>query len=247
MRGVGHATMAAATWAAVSAATPISVALVGANSKVAVIAGGVIAAGAGLWPDLDHPKASPTIALPPLTTGIQKGIAAAGIDHRGATHTLLATGIVAGVVSALSLTAMTVGAFKGFDPLLGVLSFLTMGMVIRVFHLRRSSWEAWVFGLLWALAVVVLVPEVGWWLPAAVGIGYLMHLVGDWLTVGGVAWFAPFSKKRYALGWLGKVGSTREAVLTWVLAAYLVGVTALMVISPLPWLPEGSAVVGWLF
>ena len=238
--------MAAATWAAVSSATPISVALVGANSKAAVIAGGVIAAGAGLWPDLDHPKASPTIALPPLTTGIQKGLSAAGVEHRGKTHTLLATGIVAGVVSVLSLTAMLSGLVRGFDPLLGGLSFVTMGMVIRVFHLRRSSWEAWVFGLLWATAVVLLIPEVGWWLPAAVGLGYLIHLVGDWLTVGGVAWFAPFSKKRYSLGWLGKVGSAREVVLTWLLAVYLLAVTVLMVIGPLSWFPSGSVVEGWL-
>ena len=237
MRGVGHATMAAATWAAISAATPVSLSLVGADSKVTVLAGGIIAAGAGVWPDLDHPKASPTIALPPLTTAIHKGVATTSGGHRWGTHSLVGVGIVAGVVSLLTLAGMTFGGDVGLDPLLAVLSFFTAGMLVRVFHIRYSAAGAWVIGALYALAVMLLVPEVGWWLPVAVALGYFMHIVGDWLTKGGVPWLWPFSKKRYSLGILGNVGSTREIILTWLLAIYVGIVAVLVVAGPLPWLP----------
>lgn len=51
------------------------------------------------------------------------------------------------------------------------------------------------------------------WLAVPVGLGWLVHIAGDWLTLGGVPWFYPFRKRRFSRPVLGRTGGWDEPVI----------------------------------
>ncbi|HEY9472229.1 MAG TPA: metal-dependent hydrolase, partial [Mycobacteriales bacterium] len=67
------------------------------HGPVALAAGTVVAAGAALLPDLDHPRATVARSLGPVTGALSKVVAAVSGGHRQATHS------VAGVLLAAGL------------------------------------------------------------------------------------------------------------------------------------------------
>ena len=83
----------------------------------------------------------------------------------------------------------------------------------------------------WAISRYV---GVGWWVPAALGLGWLVHLIGDMLTTGGVPLLWPY-RRRVAWPVLARTGSAREALFG---AALLVAVVVLGV-SPLSGVGRG--------
>jgi membrane-bound metal-dependent hydrolase YbcI (DUF457 family) len=64
----------------------------------AVIGGAGLAYIAALGPDIDHPRATITRMLGPITKGINKLLLALGVKHRGFTHSFFATALVAMVM-----------------------------------------------------------------------------------------------------------------------------------------------------
>lgn len=94
-----HEFIGGAAWLGALAAVPaLSHAGLGA-----AIGGWFIACLAALGPDIDHPRATITRLLGPITRGINKLLLAMGVKHRGFTHSLAATGIVALVTIACVL------------------------------------------------------------------------------------------------------------------------------------------------
>src|SRR5699024_1553359 len=133
-----------------------------------VLAGTVVAAGAALLPDIDHPSA--TIAR---SAGAASKLASSAISsaagHRGATHTLLAVAVftLAGVLVARLDWAV-------HAPVVGQVEIATTAVVAvlcafagRALKLSPGSLAAWLRGGGAGLRVGFLAAESPDWLPAA--------------------------------------------------------------------------------
>lgn len=262
MMGANHAVTGAAAWIALTAVVPpitvgpsFSLALAtgwyGQPIEV-VLAGALVAAGAALLPDADHQSATIAHSVPFVGKAVTGAIANAAGGHRRGTHTALATlaVLVATVLLVLLDTFVSVLGSGGW------LSTIRPGTTIAIAFLAafalkaiRSvtfvrSWpQAWAAGALLAIGVHFLIPTVPVWFPAAVALGYAIHILGDSFTTGGVAIFYPWLPKPPAwwartpalrVLWrtngyggvplLGNTGSARE----WVLG---VGATAYVAVT----------------
>jgi membrane-bound metal-dependent hydrolase YbcI (DUF457 family) len=171
-------------------------------SPVQIGAGAVVAAGAALAPDVDHPGSTVARSLGPVTrvaARVVSWVSDAVRDgtcgccategshgHRTLTHTaVFALAAGAGICAAgwrwgLPAAAVVVGVAAGL-AVLGLLS-------------RRGVWlvAALCGGCAWAWMHWVGDPAAGWWwvgVPA--GWGVLAHAVGDGLTRAGVPLWWP--------------------------------------------------------
>ncbi|MCX5066685.1 metal-dependent hydrolase [Micromonospora lupini] len=156
-----------------------------------VVAGAVISAGWALVPDLDHPNATASISLGPVT-GAMSWVTAAvsrvvsrvtcgccdgdSDGHRALTHTG-AFAVVMGVL--LGVAGWRVGAAAGV-PVVGVSAALAVrGLVSR----RRRGW----LGIMVvAVAVGATLAEGGpgwWWIGLPAAWGAWAHCLGDAMTL----------------------------------------------------------------
>jgi membrane-bound metal-dependent hydrolase YbcI (DUF457 family) len=90
MMGRTHEFIGSASWLGAMAAIPA----LGHQWYVAV-GGALLAYVAALGPDIDHPQATATKILGPITKGINKLLLVVGVKHRGFTHSFFATALVA--------------------------------------------------------------------------------------------------------------------------------------------------------
>lgn len=199
--GPTHAMSGAAAGAAVAVVTahltgtPASVAATG------VLAG--VTAGAAVLPDLDHPSGTAARTLGPLTwlLSVQVNRASSMVaeltgargrasGHRTTTHTLL---------FAAAAAAATWFAVDRWDH--GVTVGLFAALVLLALHSLARPWaRAWgaVGSVIVAVVLSVLVSEnlpdmlTAPVIATAVGVGCLVHCVGDAVTKSGVPLFAPF-------------------------------------------------------
>lgn len=250
MMGGHHAISGAAAWLALTGSTSIGTWNLGAGvldlSGPEVMAGTVVAAGAALLPDIDHPSA--TIAR---SAGAASKLATSAIGsvagHRGATHTLLAVAVftVFGTVAAglgWSWHAPVLGQVQVGEVIVaGVLCVFA----VRALKLVSGSLLPWLIGLAAGLLTGLAAPETSIWLPVAIGLGALVHLLGDLATTDGIpfpAWplvLKPSQRVASAL-WqangdvavpiLGDAGSAREWALCGLLSVY-VGVALLTTVA----------------
>jgi membrane-bound metal-dependent hydrolase YbcI (DUF457 family) len=91
MMGRTHEFVGSAVWLGAMAAVPA----LGQLGWTAAIGGAGLAYTAALGPDIDHPRATITRMLGPVTKCINKGLLALGVKHRGFTHSFFATALVA--------------------------------------------------------------------------------------------------------------------------------------------------------
>ncbi|HEX5740167.1 MAG TPA: metal-dependent hydrolase [Pilimelia sp.] len=234
--GRSHALSGAVVWlgacalAAVAGARP---------TAAAALVGSAVTAGAALLPDIDHPGSVVARSLGPLTRRVATGVAAGAAavrasscrcctgrgGHRTVTHTLafaLAAGAAASVVCGV-----------GGDVAAAVTAGLAAALAVRG-SLRRRTRGAW--GALAAAAVVgvsaAALPGPGggwWWLGVPVGLGCLVHSLGDALTHSAVPLLWPLRLRGCRWRPVGmwaplrfRTGSTAEAWLV-VPALLLVG------------------------
>ncbi len=185
-------------------------ALLGAH-PVDVVSCAAVGAGAALLPDLDEPGSTVGRSLGFASRGVSRALRAASRrtyratatpydlkgrgdgGHRHLTHTVpavLAFGAVAAGVSAL-------GAF-GVGVVVFAMAALGLGCVARSFG-RKAVQSAGVAAAVVAGAAVVLGSAPWWLLGVTVGVGALVHVLGDWLTRSGVplAWPFTYRGKRW--------------------------------------------------
>ncbi|MDN5685260.1 MAG: metal-dependent hydrolase [Brachybacterium sp.] len=253
MMGGHHAISGAAAWMALAGSASMMGHPVGLDlwelDGAQVISGAVVATGAALLPDIDHSGATISRSGGGLTKAITRTVGSVA-GHRGATHTLLA-------VLAFTALAMLVGGLD-HQARLPVLGEIPTGPVVLVGVMCALGTRAlkgvdglllpWLVGLASALAIAVIAPEATFWLPAAVAVGTLTHLVGDLLTTDGIpfpTWplvvkppkrFASALWQRngdVALPLLGDAGSARE----WLLCTALTAYTAVTTVAALAGLP----------
>lgn len=224
MMGHTHALTGAAAWLAIAPTLN--------TGRAAELVGGTIAAaGAALLPDLDHPSATAARAWGPITRVAARAVAWATGGHRAGTHTLLAAGVAAVTVWA-GLRA------TGWAPLV-VIALLTGLALVAWDDLVPGRWER-----LWPANLTASAGFAWWavdygldlsWLPAAVAVGWVVHIAGDTITDGGTPLLAPFVRRRIRLTALD-TGGWWETGFAWAAAAAVAAlIAATWSVFPGPW------------
>lgn len=275
MQGYSHALTGAAGWLAVTSSVsipvpdsspllagtdlPLAANLIGATPEVA-LAGAIVCAGAALVPDMDHHSGTIAHSLPPLTNIACAGVETISGGHRHGTHSflgVLAFTVLAWIASFFTVTiegrTVAIGAGLIVVPLV---AFAMKALRIRLGRrgsVLNTSLGPWIVSLGTAGAATYFLDERWTWLPIAVGLGALIHCLGDALTVQGVPWLWPWNpappKKLLSLPvvgsaakatWqtngyfrfavLGETTSAREAIFAGILALYVIA-TLMMVVA----------------
>lgn len=244
--GTGHAASGAAAWVAVTITADSGFPALGwfPTDAGSVLVGGLVCAGAALLPDADHHNATIAHSVPGAGSVAAGAIGAVTGGHRKGMHSLLA---VAGIVwLAYWLATLTVEpSWWGGAPLQVGSAAAVMACVtfaVKVLKVTKSWFMAWLAGATVAAIVLFFAPSEFTWLPVCIGLGYVVHLLGDALTVQGVPFFWPLRinpprivsntpilnkiwlpRGAVAIPLLGNAGSWRETLLFYVLIIYVLG------------------------
>lgn len=201
MMGRSHALSG---WCAGLAVAP----LVGLTSVAEVVPFAAATAGYALLPDLDHPGASASRLLGPITELISRAVRAfSGVlynltkgprdeqstgKHRHATHTVAAAvllGFLAASLGDRGKWAVLAVAVTGL-----VLAADALGDWIVMAVLAAAGWSVVgtaLPGTGAADAIQVGLTQIGGWIGVAVALGMFVHCLGDSLTRSGCPWLWP--------------------------------------------------------
>lgn len=253
MMGVNHAISGAAAWTAIAVTAPgfPSLGMV-AMEPWQVVAGAVVCAGAALLPDADHHSATIAYAVPGggLLTGAAGKLTG---GHRHGMHSLLAVVGVWFLTGWLAQLSWTPEWWSRDVPIGATLSIMfLMAISLKVLKVSKSWPRAWIIGILGGAALGLMMPGAIVWFQLSVTLGYLVHLLGDFLTEQGINWFWPLTIKApklitntpiissmwgengyFALPVLGTAGSWRESILGWVMSLYVLAGFGAALLSPL--------------
>ena len=147
---------------------------------VSVVVGALAAAGAAMVPDLDHPGASISRAIGPITWILSRVVSKIAGGHRQATHSLVGLSVVV----AISVAVMAIGGVA-----VGLLLSFLAALALAAFRWKFTRMTA--LHVLLCLAVGLILTVVGVLefsaavLPWAVGLGAAAHIAGDCLTKEG--------------------------------------------------------------
>ena len=238
MMGGHHAVSGAAAWMALASSAqiaghPTGLDVMGLDGQQ-VLARTVVATGAALLPDIDHPSATIARSAGGMSRSLTSTVGAVA-GHCGATHTPLAA--LAFAAGALLVSGLD---WRSTVPLLGEVQIGAVLVVTamcvfatRAMDIVRAGLTPWLVGLSSGLLVAAFAPDTSIWLPLAVGLGVLVHLLGDLLTTAGVpfpTWPLVVKPSRSTVLWhasgnialplLGDAGSTREWVLCAAISIY---------------------------
>lgn len=217
-------------------------------SPWATASGAIVTAGAALLPDADHHNATIAHSLPPVSEKVCRGLSKMFGGHRKGTHSLVGVAFFVAVAWLMTLLSPALaGVMRGMgaeraadmiEPIQigpGIVAMLLVTFAMKALKFlpdsaRRASWA---IGIASGALVAFSAPENTWWLPVSVGVGAVLHILGDQITNDGVNWLWPLvikppkawsQSKILTKVWqkdgdqafpiLGKVGSARE----WVIA-----------------------------
>jgi membrane-bound metal-dependent hydrolase YbcI (DUF457 family) len=176
LNGRNHAPSGLLAWLAV--APPAAEALGEPLGVPTVAAGALVAAGAAVLPDIDHPGSSVSRTLAPLSQLTALGVSALAGGHRQRTHSLA-------FVAAMGVVAAGAGAAAPWGA--GITAGVASALAVRLVGPRR--WRAGLgplaAGAVVGWSVASSIPA-GGWLAAAAALGCLTHLLGDLVTPEGV-------------------------------------------------------------
>lgn len=217
MMGYSHTISAAASWLVL-----VETGVVRVADTPTLIVSTLACAGAGLFPDIDHPNGSIARSIPPVSTWLARAVNTMSGGHRKGTHCLLGLGIFWAI--AYFSAELT---YRGIPWLALLLTAFAGGLALRVLGAPGGWFGALALG--WAAYSTDSLPLLPW----AISVGCTVHLIGDVLTTRGILPLYPitlkplvpsklWTKSGYmALPILGDAGSGREKVLTLVLTAYI--------------------------
>jgi membrane-bound metal-dependent hydrolase YbcI (DUF457 family) len=189
MLGHSHATSGALVWA-VAAAAALPEKVIGIHlGTTDILLGAFLCAGAALLPDLDHPSGTIAHFFGPVSHYLCRFVCWASGGHRHATHSLLFVALMFG------------GSWAGIHylhrPFTLASVFVLLSLAIRALRLCPPGQGIHSWGTVTVLAVagtamvdrwIGLTPQ---WMPFAIGLGTLAHLVGDCFTREGCPLFWP--------------------------------------------------------
>lgn len=180
---------------------PVAAAMGLELSSSELAAAAVVGAGAAMLPDVDHPQATVARSLGPVTYALSKMFAKAFGGHRNGTHSLLFAAGAALFVH--ELLARTDGPWAAL-----ALTFFFSSLLVRTLTEADGAMCAALAAIL-AATLVSVAPDTGW-LPWAVGMGCLWHMLADMVTPEGCPPAWPLSKARVAIPVVGHTGDWRE-------------------------------------
>ena len=244
MMGVNHATTGAAAWVALTATIPGLTTGLYPVGHIGVFTGAIVCAGAALLPDADHHNGTIAHSVPVVGSVVAGAIGHAAGGHRHGLHSIIGVAGVAFGSFLLDYVKLPT-TWHGVLPLgAGLATMALTAFAAKALKLTKGGWiMPWLLGLAMAAFIVFFAPANLTWLPLAIVLGYVVHLLGDALTVGGIAWLWPWRPKPplwwqdipilnhvwmhngyFALPVLGKTGSIREWVLGGAIGLYTVWV-----------------------
>lgn len=210
MLGRNHAIYGASAW--MLAGYPMAVNYAGiegnAHSKVVVGMTSLIAAGAAVVPDLDHPDSRPAEHFGLLSKAVSKVLEAGAGGHRAGTHSLVfpvllglalwgSSRLVIGNLVAAVVCACCVSiGLALIGPSLGL-------RVPALMHLAAGAGVGW-----WVWGSYDEIKPMLWMVIAA---GSAIHIICDAVTKGGVPLLMPLTRKRFGIP-LFDVGGTGEGI-----------------------------------
>ncbi|WP_026536634.1 metal-dependent hydrolase [Arthrobacter sp. H14] len=214
MMGAHHAACGAAAWVALTTQVDVNLSALSEKaaflpesvtlgfgmldvSPIGVVSGALVTAGAALIPDADHHNATIAHSLPPLSNAICAGVGAVSGGHRHGTHSII--GIIAFIALAFlaGLWTMDTELLGTIYPGAGIMSVLLVAFAAKVLkiipdQMRKSPWAV---GLVVGAFIAMFAPEEQFWFPIAMGVGVVVHILGDMMTTGGCNLVWPFTIK----------------------------------------------------
>lgn len=168
-----------------------------------IVATTVVAAGAAMLPDIDHPQATVSRALGPATRLLSRACARLLGGHRAGTHSILFAVVVSWVVASL-ITSLS-------GPLLPLfLCFFFSSLGIRVLTEAEGAVCAVLAGGVASALLMATISDGFVWLAPAIWLGCLLHIAADLVTTEGTALFWPLSKTYFRFPIVGHTGGWRE-------------------------------------
>lgn len=160
-----------------------------------LIIGVILATGASMMPDLDHPNATMTKSLGPLSwIACHFVILPIFGGHRKGTHSIFFAVVIGiGAQVALMYRHEIAGGVA-----LSILMSLAVGSLVRLFKIR--GWADDISGIVVSPAVVFLTDIDLRMVPPALMLGCLAHVAGDCLTDRGCPVLWPLSSKKWTVG-----------------------------------------------
>ncbi|MHA7295184.1 metal-dependent hydrolase [Arthrobacter sp. HLT1-21] len=255
MMGAHHAACGAAAWVAIttSATVPLNFIAEGATMQagfgllevgpVGVITGALVCAGAALVPDADHHNATIAHSLPPLSNAICTGIGAAAGGHRHGTHSIIGIAFFTALAWLAGLWTTELTGFGTIGIGAGILSVLLVAFAAKALKIIPDSMRKspWAVGITAGAFIAFFPPEHASWFPIAMGLGVIIHILGDMMTTGGcnLAWPVTIKPPKvlrsvpvinmmwkpngyFAIPVLGNAGSWREWLLLVPISLYAI-------------------------
>lgn len=225
--------------------------LAGTSVAALILVGTAPVMGASLLPDVDHTNGTISNSMGWFTKLLTRVVSTLSGGHRQATHGLwfwlLITGLAFGIhqasLRAPELPVDASSAERAWAWAVEHGNLLTF-FVLTAFGQRAlgAKWVNAIFAKVWRsqsgavlramffveaailtwVATIVFPDPAQWvWLPFAVSIGHLSHLVADSLTTARVQWLWP-SQRKFGVPLIGDAGSVRETYLSLALSALYV-------------------------
>lgn len=173
---------------------------------------GACSGGYGIIADLDHPQATASRILGPVTQSMAVVINRVSGGHRKGTHTVWAAALMVGLVSVSTLLWGQIVS----------LAFMFIGLFFAIKLLPFKKYLLSGSGELGTALLAVILTAVAWFyvpdwgfLPWAAGVGILGHMFGDMLTTEGIYPFWGIPKIGHIhlrVPLLGRTGGFMESV-----------------------------------
>ena len=187
--------------------------------------GAIVTAGFALFPDIDEPNSLVSRKLGPLSRIVSEFTNKVAGGHRQATH----SAFFAALVTVGCWFAVRQNQWVAFGIVAATV--LLTAKIILPLNMGRSTIVVMALAIgasYWAMRA----DGVGMWLPLCAGIGCLLHLAGDMLTIEGVPLFWPL-KIRLKFPILGHTQSVRESILAAILSVALIFLAWSAIVQPL--------------
>lgn len=237
MMGGHHAITGAAAWVAVTSTAPGALGLMPLD-PLGITAGALVCAGAALLPDADHPSATIAQSIPVVGKVGANAISGMVGGHRHGTHSLIGLAVMAGLAWLLQFAVIDVDWWPAPFPVGPIVAAVALvAFAVKAIGIVRSWPAAWVSGA--GVAAVVAFAGAETWIPHAIVLGVVLHLLGDFITIGGLPLLWPWNPRPpkplrsgptrffwmpngyWAVPVLGKTGSWREWLLATLVSGYL--------------------------
>lgn len=214
MMGAHHAACGAAAWVALTSQVHVDLTLFAEKapflphaldlgmglwgiSPIGIVTGALVTAGAAMLPDADHHNATIAHSLPPLSNVMCAGIGKLAGGHRHGTHSIVGIAAFVFVAWLAGLWAYDLTGFGTIYPGAGILSVLLVAFAAKALKIIPDSMRKspWVVGLAIGAFITFFAPQEQGWFPVAMGLGVIVHILGDMMTTEGcnLAW--PFAIK----------------------------------------------------